>query len=179
MQIICQREDAFTIVDVKEYFSEKGEPSDRTIERCLNHLAEQGFLTCERKGNKKFYFLSSDPFNDFSDTQFLALAAAADFHRNVIPPATCGHYLLDYIKRRMNEEYAADYDSLFLFKHYHLGQILDDSILWELLQCGKQYEDPCISPPDRKIKKITTPKASRKDHAFFRTDHSKSCYHLL
>lgn len=140
MQSICQSEKAFTIADGKKISNEKGEPSERTIERCLNHLAEQGFLTCERKGNKKFYSLSSDPFNDFSDTQFLAMAAAADFHRNVIPPATCGHYLLDYIKRRMNEEYASDYDSLFLFKHYHLGQILDDSILWELLQAIEAQE---------------------------------------
>lgn len=140
MQIICQSEDAFTAADVKEYFNEKDEPSDRTIERCLNHLTEQGFLTCSRRVNKHFYTLSPDPFSDFSDTQFFALAAAADFHRNAIPPATCGHYLLDYIKRRMNEEYAADYDSFFLFKHYHLGQILDDNVLWELLQAIEKQE---------------------------------------
>ncbi|MBQ8514719.1 MAG: WYL domain-containing protein [Ruminococcus sp.] len=140
MQMFSQEEVCFTAADIKNEFTQDKVPSDRTIERCIDHLTEHGFLQCERKGNKKFYTRSSDPLKALPESILLSLAAAADFHCNVIPPATCGHYLLDSIKRRLNENSAPAYESQFLFKHYHLGQILDDGVLWTLLQAMDAQE---------------------------------------
>ena len=105
--------------------------SDRTFQRKLQELADYGYLTSEGKGK----FLYSKPesiLNALDESSIYRLTALTDFCRNIYHPAVCGHYLMDTLSV-INQQKSISYDTLFLCKHLHMGQVLEDEKLWKLL----------------------------------------------
>lgn len=105
----------------------------RTVERKLNELLKNGYIKSMRKGNKKLYTSKYDILNDFSEEELYLLADMTEFHCNITAPSLCGYYLLQMIKRKLYEKFDTEYESVFLVKHLHLGQIFFDEIIWSLV----------------------------------------------
>ena len=115
-------------------FSDESEIEQRTLERKLKELHENGYINCTKKGNQKLYYAKENIFSEFSSETLLAIAEMTEFHINTTPPSLCGFYLLETIKRTLRTKYDIEYQSIFLIKHLHLGQIFHDETVWNLIE---------------------------------------------
>ncbi len=105
--------------------------SDRTFKRKLEEIADYGYLTCEGKGTFKYSF-PKDILITLDDTNLYRLNALTDFCKNIYYPSVCAHYLTDTLSL-INQEKRISYDMLFSCKPLHMGQVLEDGKLWQLL----------------------------------------------
>ena len=115
-------------------FSDESEVEQRTLERKLKELHENGYINCTKKGNQKLYYAKENVFSEFPAEILLAIAEMTEFHINTTPPSLCGFYLLETIKRTLRTKYDIEYQSIFLIKHLHLGQIFNDETVWHLIE---------------------------------------------
>lgn len=96
-----------------------GAESHSTIVRILNDMHSKGFLV--KKGSE--YSIAYDAAKlKNSAVQFLI-----DFCTSAYPLSVCGSGILNKIDQH--------YESPFLFKHCHLGQIFNDETIWKLIVC--------------------------------------------
>ena len=106
---------------------------DKTIYNNLSEFAKLGYLKITPKDKKTFlYSLPAMPLDEVNAESLLSLNMLLDFCRNVCYPSVCAHYLQNTIGL-INAEHNIHYESLFFVKHLHMGQILDDAVLWELM----------------------------------------------
>ena len=105
--------------------------SEQTFQRNLKELSEYGYLT--RSGKSIFRYTKPESLLASLDAETLYhFTAFTDLCRNFCYPAVCGHYLLDTVAL-INQQKQVTYEELFRCKHLHMGQVLDDSKLWQLI----------------------------------------------
>ena len=121
---ILQRINAEGSCTVKELSEELdiisgGAESHSTVVRILSDMHSKGFLV----KNGSAYSIAYDAARlKNSDIQLLV-----DFCTCAYPLSICGSGILNKIDQQ--------YDSPFLFKHCHLGQIFNDETVWKLIVC--------------------------------------------
>lgn len=96
-----------------------GAESHSTVVRILNDMLNKGFL--EKKGSAYSIAYDASKLKN-SDIQLLI-----DFCTSAYPLSICGSGILNKIDQQ--------YESPFLFKHFHLGQIFNDETIWKLMVC--------------------------------------------
>ena len=121
---ILQRINAEGNCTVKELSEELdnnsgGTESHSTVVRILNDMLNKGFL--EKKGSAYSIAYDASKLKN-SDIQLLI-----DFCTSAYPLSICGSGILNKIDQQ--------YESPFLFKHCHLGQIFNDETIWKLMVC--------------------------------------------
>ena len=105
--------------------------SARTFKRKIDDMTKYGYLT--RTGKGKFLYSKAEVIlNTLDERTLYRLTALTDLCRNIYHPAVCGHYLMDTLSI-INHQKNISYDTLFLCKHLHMGQVLEDEKLWVLL----------------------------------------------
>lgn len=115
--------------------------SERTFHRKFDELVNYGYI--KRAGKKNFlYSKPENILNTLDNKNICMLTAFADLCRNIYHPAVCGHYLLDTLSI-INSQRNISYDTVFLCKHLHMGQVLEDGNLWKLITAI--YEKKIIS----------------------------------
>lgn len=96
-----------------------GAESHSTVVRILNDMYSKGFLV----KNGSAYSIAYDSAKlKKGDVQLLV-----DFCTSAYPLSICGSGILNKIDQQ--------YESPFLFKHRHLGQIFNDETAWKLIVC--------------------------------------------
>ena len=121
---ILQRINANGSCTVRELSEEldiisSGAESHSTVVRILNDMHSKGFLV----KNGSAYSIAYDSAKlKKGDIQLLV-----DFCTSAYPLSICGSGILNKIDQQ--------YESPFLFKHRHLGQIFNDETLWKLIVC--------------------------------------------
>ena len=108
--------------------------SDSSLNRRLQALVKSGYL---QKTKKRVcdYALAEDIFSDLTEEEINQLIRGVEFMRHLLYPSVCGNFLYDTLKRyQFNKWKGADKESIFLFKHNHFAHVLDDEVLWKLLE---------------------------------------------
>lgn len=114
-----------------------GEKSSATIENKVKKMHKYGLISFE---NKKYY-VDKNIFYSMDEDLLLKLLNMADFMKNLVYPEVSGYNLFDIMKKVYEDRICEDYYSPFQFKYSHLLNILDDGVLWMLIEAieKKQY----------------------------------------
>ena len=142
MQFFSQNPDRYyKITEITKVFDDMQTALDaRSIHRKITELTEFGYLTCIPVDKRTYqYRLSENTLLSLENTILYNLTAFTDFCRNIYYPAVCGHYLMDTLSI-INQQKHISYDTLFLCKHLHMGQVLEDEKLWTLLTAIHEKE---------------------------------------
>ena len=104
---------------------------ETSVKNKLKKFTELGYLSLR----DKLYYISESVFKDLDEEELYMLSAFMDFCRDVFPPSIMAHYLMYSVKMNALYNYPDfSYDSVFLFKHLHIGQVLDDYVLCKLIK---------------------------------------------
>lgn len=112
----------------------------RTLERKLKEFADYRYVATKKVKQRAMYQRAENLLNLLSDTELNQLAMTADFFQNCLHPSVCGKYLLDTVCRNQRERSLDEYRSIFLWKHMHMGQVLDDELLWDLVTAMSNHQ---------------------------------------
>lgn len=108
---------------------------ESNLNRRLVYLNKIGFINKNKGNGSRLYKISNDILYDINEAEILKLMQAVDLMRNTLYPGSCGNFLFETLKRYVRRmPNLKNYRSPFLIKHNHYGQVLDDEILWILLQ---------------------------------------------
>lgn len=105
--------------------------SEHTFQRNLKELTDYGYLSCS--GKKKFFYTKPESLLvPLEKEELYLLSAFIDLCRNFCHPPVCGHYLMDTISL-VNRSKDLSYEGIFRCRHLHMGQVLEDGKLWQLI----------------------------------------------
>lgn len=107
-----------------------------TVARKLEKLCKFGLLNSAREGNADIFFIADDPFESLSINEIFELYRAVQYYANVLYPSTLGYHMQIVLRQYAESErnVKIEDDDLFMFKHNHFEQVLDEEVMWELLQ---------------------------------------------
>ena len=103
---------------------------EKTVKLKLRSMVNNGLVLYD--GSK--YRIAVHSLNTLSQQEFLRLLCFVDFQKSRIYPNCFGAFLFSTLRRLYEREYSCTYESPFVIKSNHLGNILDDEIQWDLLQ---------------------------------------------
>ncbi len=103
---------------------------EKTIKAKLNTMIENELITFD--GSQ--YRIAENPLNTLTQQDFLRLLCFVDFQKNRIYPNCFGSFLFSIMCHLYERFFSCPYESPFVMKSNHLGNILDDEIQWGLLQ---------------------------------------------
>lgn len=103
---------------------------EKTIRGKLKNMCEYGMISYK---NKK-YSLNECSLYSVDTSIMLSLLNMADFMKNLVYPEVLGYDLFAALKKIYEERTGNEYISPFQFKYSHLANILDDNVLWTLIE---------------------------------------------
>ena len=123
---------------LSEIIDISGAPTEnRTIASKVKTMHEYGLIS----KNENKYFIEENCFYSIDESLLLKLLNMADFMKNLIYPEVSGYNLYNLLKKIYEERIEKEYYSPFQFKYSHLANILDDNVLWSLIEAieNRQY----------------------------------------
>jgi predicted DNA-binding transcriptional regulator YafY len=110
-----------------------------TLFRHLQSFCKMGILQEKRIKNTSYYYIS-DPFENFTQTDFLTLYEGVLYFANVLPLSIPGYTLLDAMRAyAYSKGWSIGPDNIpFQFKNLHMQRVLDEEEMWFLLQAIHQ-----------------------------------------
>lgn len=127
-----------------------GDIDVKTIKETIRSMAESGLIT---KKDKKYYFEECKFYSVDIDI-LLKLVNMADFMKNLIYPEVSGYRMFELLKKVYEKRTDKKYDSPFQFKYSHLANILDDDVLWTLLEAIEKHQTVSFEYADKKKENI-------------------------
>ena len=116
----------------------------KPIRNRVDAFVELGYLIKEKADGRTFqYRMPENILTDLSAETLYRVTALTDLCRNIYHPPVCGHYLINTLSI-INQQKNVSYDTLFLCKHLHMGQVLEDEKLWKLLAAIFEKKSICI-----------------------------------
>jgi predicted DNA-binding transcriptional regulator YafY len=106
----------------------------KTVDKHLKNMSEYGLL----EKNKSVYSVPENPFRNMDEDTLLKILNYVDFMKNIISPQALGYFLFNSIKGIYEAKTGKDYLSPFQFRYSHLANILDDDVMWTLLNAIHQ-----------------------------------------
>ena len=119
--------------------------------RRLNELVEAGFLRKVNHSGSLFYELIPNPLKNLSKSEAAALKMALDFYKNYSLISLPGYFLYDSLMNLYDDEPA----KIFQFKNNNFTRILDDDILFSIVQALKQKRKLELERENKPPLKIT------------------------
>lgn len=109
----------------------------KTINERIKTLYEFGYIS--KEGGK--YFIEENRLYSMNEVLLYKLLNMVDFMKNLVFPEVLGYNLFTLIKSVYEERTGNEYNSPFQFKYSHLANILDDNVLWALIEAieNRQY----------------------------------------
>jgi len=130
---------------------------EKTVRGRVISLCEYGLISCRDRN----YFIEENLFYAVDENLLLKLLNMTDFMKNLIYPEALGYSLFGIVKRIYEKRTGKEYFSLFQFKYRHLANILDDNILWILIEAIEKrqhisfvYDDKTRKEDDKPREKI-------------------------
>ena len=114
----------------KELYDFFDDQNEKTVKIKVQAMIENGLIIAE--GFK--YRIADNPLRDLSKKDFQRLLCFVDFQKSRIYPNCFGAFLFSVMRRLYERRYSCIYESPFVMKCNHLGNILDDEIQWDLIQ---------------------------------------------
>ncbi|SHK20692.1 Predicted DNA-binding transcriptional regulator YafY, contains an HTH and WYL domains [Anaerobranca californiensis DSM 14826] len=137
-EVIEKTEENFQKVEEKlgyldrdiDYFFDK-----MTYYRKLEYLLNLGILEYSYQGNKKLYKLQKNFFEGFTNNELKEIYYLTTFFSHIEKPSVPGSYLKENIKRylclkKVNFKYLEP----FLYRFLQFHQVLDEELVWSLLE---------------------------------------------
>lgn len=109
---------------------------EKTIVSRIKSMKEAGLISYD--GEK--YFIEESIFYSMDESLLLRLLNMVDFMKNLVYPEALGYNLFDIIKKIYDDRLCVDYYSPFQFKYSHLANILDDNVLWSLIEAIEERQ---------------------------------------
>ncbi|MCH5197054.1 MAG: WYL domain-containing protein [Oscillospiraceae bacterium] len=107
------------------------------LSRNINEFAELGYLEIDKTQKANWSIKLSDNPLDNIDTEDKALAFldALSLMRNFVQPYLCGHMLYQTALNTFREKgLVSEYESPYVIADSHFEQVLDDEVLWQIMQ---------------------------------------------
>lgn len=117
-----------TAIEITDLFND--EVNEKTIMSRIKNMCEYGLISTDGKR----YYIDENRLYSMDDALLLKLLNMSDFMKNLIVPEVSGYNIYNLLKRVYEERTKTEYYSPFQFKYSHLANILDDNILWSLLE---------------------------------------------
>lgn len=118
---------------------------EKTVAARIDTMLDNGLIAYDNGR----YRIVENPLNALSKKDFLRLLTFIDFQKNRIYPTCFGSFLFSSMLHLYEQLFHCTYESPFVMKSNHLGNILDDEIQWKLLTAislrktvSFQYEKP-------------------------------------
>lgn len=108
-----------------------GDNTSLTITERINAMCEYGLISKDEGNN---YSLNKNILYSIDDKLLLRLLNMTDFMKNLIYPEVSGYNLFNLLKKVYEDKTGKDYCSPFQFKYSHLATILDNNVLWTLIE---------------------------------------------
>ena len=146
--LIILDESPKTLTEILDAYADQLANSDRTdpeqqVRRCLNELAEIGYIKKKQKSNTTMYYeLTCDFFENFSRADMIDFWQLLQFFA-VVAPITVPGYSLQNIMTlytKQNRQNFTASPNTFLFKDAHLQQILDENIAAKIITAIKNRQ---------------------------------------
>lgn len=130
-----------TFIEIEEFLIEKGlisydNISRKTVQRKINELTNSmGILTYEKQGRSKVYSISEDILKNLDDEEVKRLCSIISLYKNILFPVISGYYCEETLKDYMLYErgISENYDDCFQYKNLHFHPIVEEEILWKLM----------------------------------------------
>ena len=160
LQIMGQTKKPLSLPVLADKVSEIIVTHDETLEnndflqltrRRLNELVEAGFLRKVNHSGSLFYELIPNPLKNLSKSEAAALKMALDFYKNYSLISLPGYFLYDSLMNLYDDEPA----KIFQFKNNNFTRILDDDILFSIVQALKQKRKLELERENKPPLKIT------------------------
>ena len=123
---------------------------DKTISAKIKELYEYGLIS--KEGKK--YFIEESCFYSIDEEILLKLLNMADFMKNLVYPEVSGYNLFNLLKNVYEDRTCSEYDSPFQFKYSHLANILDDNVLWSLIEAIENRQQISFTYENKKKENI-------------------------
>ena len=122
----------------------------QTITDKVKFMYESGMIG---KNGKKYFFEESF-FYSIDKGLLLKLLNMTDFMKNLVYPELSGYNLFNILKNIYEEKTGEKYTSPFQLKNSYLANILDDNVLWTLLDAIENRNLVSFTYNDAKKEKI-------------------------
>jgi hypothetical protein len=115
--------------------------SRKTIERKLAEMSSKiGILSCTTVKRVKHYSIAPEILSTPNNDQLKELKIAVSLYKNIVFPATIGHFceqtLTDYLIYEREEPSVSC--NFFNYKHVHFHPVIEEQVLWEILNAIHQ-----------------------------------------
>ena len=128
-----------------------------TLHRNLNSMTTLGVLQSQTLGREKVYSISEDPFREITTSDLLNLYLAVDFFANTTFPRVLGYFLKRMLYHYLVHERQLDPGpDAFLFQHNPLHDVLEEEVVWHILQAMELHKTLRLVYATRKRESITT-----------------------
>lgn len=107
-----------------------GNIDEKTISNKIKSLCEYGLISYENKR----YSIQENLLHQIDEELLLKLVNMTDFMKNIIYPETFGYNIFGIVKNVYEKRTGRQYFSPFQFKFNYLANVLDDNILWTLIE---------------------------------------------
>ena len=126
-------EKSFKVSEICDILNIEKASDERIFRRKIISFENYGYLFHEMPDKRSYVYKLNENILDTLDNETLySLSCFVNLCRNIYHPAVCGHYLL-YNLSVINSCRNIDFDNIFLCKHLHMGQVLEDGKLWTVL----------------------------------------------
>lgn len=126
------------------------EADSKTISKKLKDMYEYGLIS--KEGNK--YYIEETCFYSIDEDLLLKLLNMADFMKNLVYPEVSGYNLFILLKNVYEDRACSEYHSPFQFKYSHLANILDDNVLWSLIEATENRQQISFTYENKKKENI-------------------------
>lgn len=117
---------------IREYTDNPEFTESASLKKKLEMFVNQGYLISKKNGRSFEYTKSPDIFKDRNEKFLYQIKNLTDFSKNILHPGLLGENLSDIIDIYFKQN-GLNRKSLFSCRHQHMGQILEDSSLWMLI----------------------------------------------
>ena len=115
--------------------------SSKTIERKLAEMCKRiGILSCEVVKRTKHYTISPDILEGLNCNELRELLVAVSLYKNILFPVTAGYFCQQTLKDYLQYERRIHYDeaNYFNYRHVHFHPVIEEHVLWEILNAIHQ-----------------------------------------
>ena len=115
--------------------------SRKTIERKLSEMCNDiGILSCETVKRTKYYSIEPDMLEALNSDELKELHTAISLYKNIIFPVTSGYFCEQTLKSYMTYDRSMENMeiNIFNYRNVHFHPIIEEQILWEILNALHQ-----------------------------------------
>ena len=125
------------IADAASEYCDSSYLNDVSLRRLLNDMTQKGITENTKNG----YRIADHELYDVVPSD--DIAPLVDLCTNIYPLSICG----DHVRSKL----VKDYESPFLFKHRHLGQVFNDEMVWKLVTYIHEKKVMILSYTDKQF----------------------------